>query len=142
MNLDKSSMAMPEQHCVRRGYAIVNAFDCGSAHGREAYPHPLPNIPLRADKTLLADMLRRGEFTGTYRRRTYPLAPPMRKQKPMDFVREAERFIGKLLGIEIEYYPASDCRVAPAYQNRDFRGGVYEVVGDGSLNYGGAKLTS
>ena len=141
MNLDKNSTSLPEQHCVRRGYKFVNAFD-GRSYVLSARndDYPLPNIPLRADKTLLADMLRRGEFTGKYKRKaswTYPAARPAH---PMEIVRSSERFVGKLIGVEIEYYPAGAEDVSRHYNQRNQRELVGEVVGDGSLAYGGREI--
>ena len=109
-------------------WGYVQCFDSGHypnqwIEGTSNRDTLLPNVPMRAKNTLLAALLRTGRFaTGA---KLKPAAPA-----PGLVDRAKERNIGKLLGVEIEYYPDSRIASSP----------LKNVCGDGSLNAGGQEV--
>jgi hypothetical protein len=54
-------------------------------------------------------------------------------------IKESNELIGKLIGVEIEHYPTGSCDRITMNNDRLDRGFV-EIVGDGSLSYGGREV--
>lgn len=87
----------------------------------------LPNAPMAARHTLLAEKLRNGSYVTGYREKSKIDSAP-RGPSPKNH----SKFLGKLIGVEIEYYP----KRGDAIQ----RNLLTAVVGDGSLDCGGAEI--
>lgn len=80
------------------------------------------NAPMRAKETLLAQMLRTGRYVCEKQR--------MAQNQPVH-PKSMPTLVGKMLGVEIEYYPG-------AKEPRETQ--LSKSVDDGSLNHGGREL--
>lgn len=125
-----------EHQAVAKGWKLVSLFDSRDYY----YAGNIPtwNVPLRAKYSLLADMLRSGKFAGynreQYRWETETRFDPLKLLKDRRNLARREKarsaFRGKLIGIEIEYYPEIEPRPGP----------FTVITGDGSLNCGGREI--
>jgi hypothetical protein len=87
----------------------------------------LPNVPMRAKSTLLAELLRTGKYvTGKRQKDTRT------ERKPNYVARAKELKRGQLIGVEIEYYPKNN--IEPKTN------ALTNVCGDGSLDSGGIEI--
>lgn len=87
-----------------------------------------PNAPMAARDTLLAQLLR----TGRYAMFEYTKECPSPARIILKHPKKRPEYVGRLLGVEIEYYPSSD--TLPK-SNR-----LTDVGDDGSLNSGGREI--
>lgn len=120
-------------HITPKNYNVISTYAGGHYYRYDWQPgNPvsnecaLPNAPMAARHTLLAQMLRNGSYVNGIRNK----AP---ENEPIRFhVKRTERLKGRLLGVEIEYYPRSG---DGAYVNK-----LTDITSDGSLNSGGAEI--
>lgn len=136
-------------------FGTVIAFDSGSNHpisfresnvckklhrgAREIYG-PLPNTPLAAKQTLLAETLR----TGGFLRKSFGFIKTRRIENMADHMKANATFtslgaikkakLGKLIGVEVEYYPKGGESNVPAESV------LCNVTHDGSLDSGGREI--
>jgi hypothetical protein len=112
-----------QYHSSLNPNGIDNIQQIDRYHGR------LPNVPLVARNTLLAQRLRNGTYmTDGVRYR------PLRNhdERRSVNVKTAGTLLGKLIGVEIEYYPSREDRIKTNQ--------LTDVTGDGSLDCGGAEI--
>ena len=107
------------------------------------YLLPVRGVPMKAKDTLLAQCLKAGVAPDEINSDTWDVAIRSKRynttlgHKPAKAGVDPKRrpqLIGKLLGIEIEYYPCSLCRL------RDYRSPLAHLGTDGSLREGGAEF--
>lgn len=90
----------------------------------------LPNIPMRASGTLLADKLRNGRFVeriGVDRK-------PFIREPRTGIAMALDRFKGKCVSVEVEHYPAANASYRSRYN------GLGSLAYDGSLGDSGREL--
>lgn len=124
-------------HITPKNYNIISTYE--GFDYRDYYQHftpwrpgesinersALPNAPLAARHTLLAQMLRNGSYVTGERIRQHAYIK--------DFsAKSAGTLKGKLLGVEIEYYPSQEDRCSSS--------SLTQITGDGSLNSGGSEI--
>jgi hypothetical protein len=127
-------VAVNEYVCTANGTRIASVFDSRKllSYYRREEERVLPNVPMRAEKTLLADMLKRGDFVSGGIRRIRPQDNPYKPSRAVT-VRQSKKFLGKLLGIEIEFYPDAEMVC-------DSKSPLAVYTTDGSLGMGGREL--
>lgn len=136
-------------------FGHVSTFDSGGSHpisfceanvdkrmhrgGRELYG-PLPNVPLAARQTILAETLRTGSFLQKIlgfrkTRRIENLAEHMRDNAcftSLPAIKKAK--LGKLIGVEVEYMPRNGENNVPKESV------LCNTTHDGSLSPGGREI--
>ncbi len=123
-------------------YNVINTFDRWKYQWQpgmdiEGYGRSmaLPNVPMRADRTLLADMLRNGRFCNQGRKFSRAnVVIPFNVANHRDVISKVKKNqFGKLIGVEIEYYPTNQ-------KLRNFSSPLEDITSDGSLNCGGREI--
>lgn len=135
---------------------IAGEYRSGKVRYRRFYPNQLgddyevPNIPIPARHTLLAERLRTGRglsFTDLSGAAVVPekvKVPKPRESSPQELMqrkrelshkiaKELPHLKGKLLGVEIEYYPTDHSKDEPKTP-------LAHLGSDGSLDNGGAEM--
>lgn len=126
-------------HITPKNYNVVTAFNKNYYEYRnmswqpgecDMDVKPLPNAPMAARHTLLAERLRKGTYATNGRRQncSYDNDQPIRTISPL----KCAAFTGKMLGVEIEYYPKAGCHI----KNNT----LTEIGNDGSLREGGREI--
>jgi hypothetical protein len=88
----------------------------------------LPNVPMEAKRTRLAELLR----TGRHVTNGEKLKPAVEKPRAGAARLAKSKKVGQLLGVEIEYYPTRGSSID--------ENGLTDVTSDGSLNSGGQEI--
>lgn len=125
-------------HITPRNYNVIVTYNGSDSYytdlgkswkpGQEDYEcGPLPNAPMSARHTLLAERLRKGRHVTDGEKMSRIV-----REKETLCPKHQSSLTGRLLGIEIEYYPKTGDGV------RNTR--LTKIAGDGSLDNGGVEI--
>jgi len=118
-----------------RHYQVIGTYDnfmyWSPGQGLTLSNRTLPNVPMAAERTLLAQYLRQGRHLPEVR--ALPRGERRKRESRPDYEQMAkDRLVGKLIGVEIEYYPES--------RLDKYKKPLENVVDDGSLADKGQEI--